>query len=199
VTIFRHNQPRIDHSIHITITGTPRDSLWKHEWLKHGTCAMVLPPLSDENKYFGQGLVWLQQFSMSALLSKANVLPDTNLTVIDIHRAVKSTLNRNPSIHCIREPKTGDIYLSEIRICFSKTLELIDCDGVVKPLIDIPYQNEQIITNCYLDIPIYYPSVVPPRLIKRNESVTPSPFSTFWNLPFVNIYKLIQIVKWFTL
>lgn len=182
----------------LIFAGTPRDSLWKHEWLKHGTCAMVLPALDNENKYFGQGLVWLQQFSMSSVLQKANILPDTSLNIVDLHQGITSTLNRNPSIHCIRDTKTGVTYLSEIRICFSKSLDLIDCDGIMTPPFKTYVNGSNIITNCHVDTSIIYPSVMPPRFINRNEP-TPAIPSSFWNLPFVNIYKLIQIIKWFTL
>lgn len=176
----------------LAFVGTPHDSLWKHEWLKHGTCASVLPKLASENKYFGQGLVWLQQFSMSSVLSKSNIVPDdAPVNITDIHKAITDTLTRNPSIHCIQDPKTGELYLDEIRICFSKTLELVDCDGVVKPTIE----GTKIIGNCHLDRLIHYPNVVPSTLINRQKPVP----SSVWNFPFVNVYKLIQMIKWFTL
>lgn len=59
---------------------TPLDSFWKHEWQKHGTCAMSLENLNTELKYFAQGLRWLQLYSMSNILSKAGIVPSTNKT-----------------------------------------------------------------------------------------------------------------------
>lgn len=38
--------------------------LWKHEWTKHGSCAVVLPGLNSELKYFSQGLIWQHQYNM---------------------------------------------------------------------------------------------------------------------------------------
>ena len=29
---------------------TPEDGFWRHEWEKHGTCAMQLPPMDSELK-----------------------------------------------------------------------------------------------------------------------------------------------------
>ena len=34
---------------------TDEDNFWKHEWNKHGTCAMVLEPMNNEFKYFSKG------------------------------------------------------------------------------------------------------------------------------------------------
>ena len=33
----------------------PMDDFWKHEWIKHGTCAAQLPVLNSEHKYFQKG------------------------------------------------------------------------------------------------------------------------------------------------
>lgn len=165
--------------------------LWKHEWLKHGTCASVLPELKDENKYFGQGLSWSQQYSMSSILQKNGILPDQGHNVLSIYQAVFKQLKKNPSIHCIRDKHSGDLYLSEIRICFNKSLNLVDCDGVVGNAgiaIDIPYGK--IITNCDLNKEIIYPSVVPPTKIATEKK---------WQFPFVNVYKLLELIKWVTL
>lgn len=168
-------------------------SLWKHEWMKHGTCAAVLPQLSNENKYFGQGLSWLQQYSMSSILQKGGIVPDQNQTLIAIHKAVVGALNKNPSIHCVHDAHTDEMYLSEIRICFNKTLALVDCDGVVgNTEVAIDYPGGKLITNCDLFKQIQYPSVVPPTRIKEHQ------MRTEWTFPFVNVYKLLELIQWAT-
>lgn len=35
------------------------DSLWKHEWEKHGTCAALDPKFKSEELYFNQGIQWV--------------------------------------------------------------------------------------------------------------------------------------------
>lgn len=170
------------------------DSLWQHEWVKHGTCASVLEELSTENKYFGQGLTWLQQYTMNGLLSKANINPGTKYNVIDIHNAVKSVLNTSPSIHCVREKNDhGEQYLSEIKICFNKQLELIDCNGI--RLKDQQYFNDNIISSCDPNHEVHYPSTLPQYLLEKSDR---GPAKTVWQFPWVNIFKLIRIIKWLT-
>lgn len=174
-------------------TGKPDASFWGHEWLKHGTCASVLNGLDSENKYFGQGLAWLQLHTMTDLLAKANIVPDQQYNIAELNAGIRSVLDHNPSIHCIHEKHTGEIYLAEIRICFNKELELIDCDGVH---FDSGFQSRNgIITNCDAVKPINYPSTVPKHLLNDDEDKT----KMVWRFPWVNMYKLVQIVKWFTL
>ena len=38
---------------------TPEDQFWKHEWDKHGTCAMQLDSMSNELKFFSKGEIFL--------------------------------------------------------------------------------------------------------------------------------------------
>lgn len=179
--------------IYSIFIGTPEASLWQHEWLKHGTCASVLEELSTENKYFGQGLAWLQQYTMNNLLSKASVEPGNKYDTIDFHNAIKSSIKTNPSIHCVREKHhSGEQYLSEIKICFNKQLELVNCDGVL----GLPQYDDGVITNCDSNLQINYPSTLPQYLLDNIDSR--EPVKPVWRFPWVNLYKLIQIIKWFT-
>ena len=44
---------------------TPEDQFWKHEWDKHGTCAMQLESMSNELKFFSKGEVFSNSISIS--------------------------------------------------------------------------------------------------------------------------------------
>lgn len=173
--------------------GTPEASLWKHEWLKHGTCAAMLQALDTENKYFGQGLAWLQQYTMNGLLAKSNILPGSMYNVTDFYNAIKQTLNINPSIHCVHEHGGGQ-YLSELKICFNKQLELIDCNGISDEY--VTEHRNGVITNCNSKQEIQYPSTLPEYLLKSADRESQK---SAWQFPWVNLYKLIQMIKWFTL
>lgn len=168
---------------------TPPEALWSHEWLKHGTCAAQLQILDNENKYFGQGLKWLQQYSMSTLLSQANIQPGGSYKLDEIYNGLKSVLGYDFAVECMHD--SGKSYLIEIRICFTKDLKLTDCDGILlnnnsskgwKKL-------ENVITNCNAKKEIEYPSVVPMKYEEKS----------YWKVPFVQLYKLIKMLQWITL
>ncbi|XP_054261825.1 ribonuclease Oy-like [Macrosteles quadrilineatus] len=166
----------------------PANSFWRHEWRKHGTCSASVPQLSTEIGYFQTGLDLLQKFNMKGVLGKASVYPDsdspTDLTSIWL--AIKTTLGVNPSIHCVHDKKTKQYYLQEIRICFDKSINLVDCDGI-KLHHSFHWQPNG---NCPLDKPIFYPATVPPP----SRKPLPPPPAT----PMANLLNVIQFVMWLT-
>lgn len=181
--------------------GTEYDQLWRHEWEKHGTCAAQLPQLNTEASYFGQGLIWLQQYSMSSLLSQANILPGGSYDIKDIYKVLRTLLGFNPAISCVKDHVSGNTYLFEIRICFDKELKVTNCDGILNTVIsgrETGWKRDMI-SNCDSTKPIFYPSVVPPT---KHDVITETDYETepsFFKIPFVKLYKLIKILQWATL
>ncbi|CAF4894046.1 unnamed protein product [Pieris macdunnoughi] len=157
--------------------GTSNYALWAHEWTKHGTCAAQLEPLNSELKYFSIGLDWLEKYSMARILSDAGIIASNtdDYHITDINNAVKKTLNIDPAIECRK--MDGESYMSEIRICFTKELKLCDCDGVLARR-DIG--TDSIITNCDGNKNIIYPHY------KENSL-------------YIQLYKLVTWLQWFTL
>ncbi|CAK1600658.1 unnamed protein product [Parnassius mnemosyne] len=160
-------------------SGTSTYALWAHEWNKHGTCAAILEPLNSQIKYFSMGLNWVRKFMMHDILMEASIIPsnDHEYSVLDIHNAVKGRLGVNPVIECRKED--GKSYLGEIRICFSKTLELQNCDGVLG-LKSTKIGRESVLTNCKTTqgvIYLRYPS----------------------NKMYVQLYRLVTWLQWLTL
>lgn len=77
-----------------------KESIYFHEWQKHGTCAVVLPALGSEFKYFYQGIEWSEKYNMRDVLDKSNVKINSTLNVADYWKAVKSVLKTNAWIEC---------------------------------------------------------------------------------------------------
>lgn len=149
-------------------------SLWAHEWTKHGTCAASIEPLNCELKYFTKGLEWLKKYTMKNILNNAGITPSDmkEYKVIDFHNAVKAKLGFKPMVECHKVD--GKQFLFEIRICFSKSLELIDCE-------DTHMTNTDIITNCKPTEGIIYP-------------VTEKPPKRY----LIQLHRLLSWLRWFT-
>lgn len=132
-------------------SGTKPYSFWRHEWTKHGTCASVLPQLNSVYNYFVKGLQFNQQYNLTEILSKSNILPGQgNYNLDEIIKSINSVTGSNPQIECIVDPKTKDSLISEIRICFDKSLQITNCNLTQVQL-----------TNCNLKKPIKYLKELP--------------------------------------
>ncbi|XP_068632735.1 ribonuclease Oy [Battus philenor] len=159
-------------------SGTSTYALWAHEWNKHGTCAAVLEPLNSEIKYFTMGLNWIRKFMMYNILQEASITPSNSnqYSVLDIHNAVKNRLGINPMIECRKEDDKS--YLGEIRICFTKDLELRDCNGVSSK--ETMIGRDVVLTNCNASQGVIY-------LQSPSDKI------------YVHLYRLISWLQWLTL
>lgn len=185
--------------------GKGTSSLWRHEWLKHGTCAVVLDSLNSEIKYFQKGLELFSTFNVTYILNSENINPDNKneINIVDVYNAVVKHTGKNPHIQCIREKHTNKAYLFEVRICFDKNFEVADCDGIKKiKRHSNNYSTSSIFTNCPLDETVAYPSQVPD--VPTPGCKGPTPDQSWWNRVqyykfLLNSLQAIQFLQWLTL
>lgn len=135
--------------------GMKPGSFWKHEYEKHGTCAAVLEKMNSEIKYFQMGLNFLDKYDMKNILAKVNITPGNSYPVKTILNGIKNILDVNAQIMCVKNPKTHESYIFEIRICFDKQLKLTNCDGIV----NFP-------TDCNHSQDVIYPGTVPHEVFR---------------------------------
>ncbi|BFZ07980.1 hypothetical protein BsWGS_11019 [Bradybaena similaris] len=105
--------------------------LWKHEWIKHGTCAYELPILQGELKYFNSTLQLHKTLDIFGALSRSNIHPSENkrYKLRDIYLAIVDKYHKHPQISCLKIKNKH--YLDQIWQCYNKTLHLIDCPEVI--------------------------------------------------------------------
>lgn len=104
--------------------------LWRHEWLKHGTCAAQIEALNSEIKYFSQGLAWNKQYNVTDAFTKCGIYPDDGklYTSEQIIQCVQQNFNVEPQIFCQLDSVRNELLLTEVRFCFDKQLNLKGCD-----------------------------------------------------------------------
>ena len=74
-----------------------KHDFWKHEWSKHGTCAMQLENFSDEFKYFSKGIQLNDQYDITSMLSDSNIIPGKGYTGNEIIKHLSESLGKKPS------------------------------------------------------------------------------------------------------
>ncbi|XP_046848755.1 ribonuclease Oy-like [Xenia sp. Carnegie-2017] len=124
-----------------------RISFWQHEWKKHGTCCTDLTYLDSEHKYFIIGLQLNRKYDILSILNDANIVPSRSQTykLHEIHKAVQGKLGYVPAFLCCKNDSKQRV--EEVRICFDKQLNLIDCKT-----------GDEECTN---NVPIYYEPLNP--------------------------------------
>lgn len=142
-------------------TNTPLESFWKHEWEKHGTCALALPQVKTESDYFNISLALRDQFDFGPVLQASGIVPDDTILydLNKIEHAVQSVMNVKPMMVCYILKDSDVQYFSQMQVCVSKSFELVDCaTKAVEPSV-ITKNNEPQETQCSYNIPVHYPTI----------------------------------------
>ncbi|KAK9878022.1 hypothetical protein WA026_020651 [Henosepilachna vigintioctopunctata] len=110
--------------------GTSSNSFWSHEWSKHGTCAKVLPQFNTLFKYFKSTLTLGEQYDIYQAFSESGIRPGSqSYSLNDLIDAIVNKFGKVPQISCTLD-EMGEALLSEVRLCFDKSVRLIDCTAV---------------------------------------------------------------------
>lgn len=141
-------------------TDTPLESFWKHEWTKHGTCALGLPGISDESGYFNRTLGLRDHFDFGPILTGSKIIPDDeNLYDLSkVKAAITSVLGVEPGLTCYVLRNDNKQYLSQMQICLNKQYEQINCAERSIDLLKVASKAPQQ-TDCQPGIPIHYPTI----------------------------------------
>ncbi len=78
------------------------EKFWKHEWEKHGTCALDKSPLKSQFLYFQQALKWNQKYDIGQFLRKHGINPndEKKYQFSDIRNAIETELGTSVNIIC---------------------------------------------------------------------------------------------------
>lgn len=101
---------------------------WQHEWQKHGTCFKRIPTLDDPKRYFRYSLKQFRKFDIMRHLKNLNIEPKDDKAYItkDIRDALGRITNKKVKLVCEKDISNRRV-LTEVRFCYDKQLEYIDC------------------------------------------------------------------------
>lgn len=112
---------------------------WSYEWRKHGSCANSVEKVSTTLDYFKKALQLAKQYNVTSILSKKKITENNinTYTINDVQSAMEGSTRFKSNI-IWNENKCTPL-LSEIRICFSKTFDVIDCPWPTKSIKEVKY------------------------------------------------------------
>lgn len=109
-----------------SLEGLKRDALWKHEWSKHGTCAMSsIPSMHD---YFATTLSLFKTIDFHEGFQKGKILPQGGGTY-KTRQIVKALTYASPA-KTMPVVICEDGKLFEVRYCVGKSLKFVNCNAV---------------------------------------------------------------------
>ncbi|XP_036363290.1 ribonuclease Oy isoform X2 [Octopus sinensis] len=109
-------------------TSTGRTSFWKHEWEKHGTCAVDKPYIFNEKSYFEMGIKLNKQYNLRHIYERSGIIAVnyTSYKCEDFRNVIKKNWNVESIITCVHS-KEHRQYILQTEICFDKSFKPIDC------------------------------------------------------------------------
>lgn len=112
-------------------------SFWRHEWNKHGTCAVQQNSVKEQiftaEAYFATVLQLYSQFPLSRWLASARIVPSNELPYsrARIHQALENEnefLRGVFRLKCDQPPQQqSPAVLSEVQICLDRSLKPVHC------------------------------------------------------------------------
>jgi len=128
------------------------DQFWSHEWTKHGTCCDTTSGVNTQASFFATALAARDKAQLLKALAAASITPNgKSYSYASMATAIKASLGVSPLMGC----KTGNT-LSEVGLCYSKSMELQECDSSVKQ------QEGDEVSDCATDVAVVFASASSP-------------------------------------
>lgn len=104
-------------------------SFWKHEYDKHGTCAQSEKLFESELAYFTESMKVFDSIDIVGAMSSVGPSEKT-IGVNEMTSALAKVLEgKHFQFNCLKDKKTKQFLLGDIRFCLNKDLTLRDCPG----------------------------------------------------------------------
>lgn len=135
---------------------------WKHEWIKHGTCAASLSCLDSQHKYFSKVLDLYSSVDLNSVLEKYGIKPSKTYKVKEIKDAVFNAFGIIPKIQCLPPQQSEDLQtLGQIEICLTKDFNMENCTKTEEIQGSLQMISESYLTLhvCDEDMDTFYPPV----------------------------------------
>lgn len=101
------------------------DKFWGHEWTKHGTCCDA-SGANTQSTFFASAINLRAKSALLAGFAASDITPGKSYDASSMAAAIKKSLGVTPTLGCDEQNN-----LSEVGLCYSKSLEPQECDTSV--------------------------------------------------------------------
>ncbi|VDP41769.1 unnamed protein product [Schistosoma margrebowiei] len=111
------------------------ETFWKHEFDKHGKCALQDPLIHDQYNYFKFGIDLMKKLNLLEALKNHGITPNASkqYNKTAFQKVFESELGHNGSIKCINASGQSSVnLLEEVRLCLNLTHQYTDCPPIGK-------------------------------------------------------------------
>lgn len=85
------------------LKGQSEESLWKHEWDKHGTCATKNALIRGELNYFNYTLSLFDEISMKRWLTSGEIKVGSKVKKSHLKSVISKAFGKQVTVHCLNE------------------------------------------------------------------------------------------------
>lgn len=117
------------------------DQFWDKQWRMHGSCAESVPGVQNIGEYFTKVITLANMYNIKEILNSSRITEGNQYPAATIQDAiVLSTTKLSKIIES--KMRCAKNWLFEIRICFNKQFEVIDCPNVTNSTLKLTYPSK---------------------------------------------------------
>ncbi|XP_044582293.1 uncharacterized protein LOC123263515 isoform X3 [Cotesia glomerata] len=102
---------------------------WDREFTTHGACAARSPLIGSDIGYFKMAVSLSTSLDMDHLLSNLGLNPGKIMTYGDLVDKISDKIGTTVRVEIVKNRKTNECYLKEIRVCYDLNFHRINCPG----------------------------------------------------------------------
>lgn len=118
------------------------DQFWDKQWRMHGSCAESVPGVQNIGEYFTKVITLANMYNIKKILNSRGITEGNQYTTATIQDAIVLNTTKLSKIIGLKSKCTKDWLLFEIRICFDKQFEVINCPNVTNSTLKLRYPSK---------------------------------------------------------
>lgn len=117
------------------------EQFWDKQWRMHGSCAESVPGVQNIGEYFTKAITLANMYNIKEILNSSKITEGNRYTTASIQDAMVLNTTRLSKIIGSKSKCARD-WLFEIRICFNKQFEVINCPNVTNSTLELTYPSK---------------------------------------------------------